>query len=238
MLAGTRRPPRRVPEEVKSVARAILNDLLADTILTVGQAMRRHGARRDLVRTACKFLGEAVEYRTISVRPAANACREIRVEVVCLNRIQKLSRVPYLLGLAEMRTALSIPPDRWAVQTRNPWGASRSFLPRVIATGNDGRPVAVEYDRGTYTMSQIARRHQVLATYGMKVIWGVPGLKRAASVARMIPGAEVWCISWETGSHILVQRGGQSPATPRIPAPVPGPGLTGGDDLEVVRFRG
>mgnify|MGYP000010262865 FL=1 len=222
MMSRVTRSPWWQPERARFLASAILEDLTVDTALTVGQVRRRYGAPRDLVRKVCKLLGEAVEYRTVGLRPAANAYREIRVEVMSLGRIRKVSRLPYLLGLAEMRTALSIPPDRWHIQAKTPWGLSPRSLPSVVATHSDGQLLAVEYDCGQYQRTHIVARHRTLASCWPRVVWGVPGLRRAISIARTLPDAEVWHVSWETGSHVLVQRDGQLLVTPETLADTPG----------------
>ena len=201
--------PRWSQLELEAVAHAILDDLMVDTVLTVRQFQRRHGVKQDLVRAACKIPGTGIDYRTMAVHPLRGSPRKTRPELMSIGGIQKPARVPYLLGLAEMRTLLSGELSSWSSQLKNPWGISRRTLPAAVGEDQASLPVAVDYHYGLLTRAQLAAKHRCLAASFPRVIWGVCGLLRAAEVAVLVPDAEVWCVSWETGEHVLVQKDGR-----------------------------
>jgi len=219
---GVRRSSSRWSQpEVEAVARAILEDLRVDTVLTVRQFQRRHGVTQDLVRLACKLPGTGIDYRTMLVRPLRGSSRKTRPELMSIGGIRRPSRVPYLLGLAEMRTLLSAELSSWSIQLKNPWGISRHTLPGAVGKDRACLPVAVEYHYGLLTMAKLTARHRRLVASFPRVVWGVCGLSRAIGVARLIPDAEVWYVSWETGEHVLVQKDGLSMVGTGSPAGSP-----------------
>jgi hypothetical protein len=204
------------PWEVEAVAEAIVEDLRKDTILTVDQFRKRHGVQRDLVRAACKLPGTGIVYLTRWVRPLANSERRIRAELMHLGESPKPSTIPHLLGIAEMRTALADDLRSWSPQYHDPRRYRVRFgHPDVLGQDAEGNLVAVEYDAGRYTREYIVAKDHQLRAPASRRIWGTPGLRRALSIARLLPRAEVWQISWETGTHVLVQKNGELLVDPR-----------------------
>jgi len=198
------------PWEVESVAQVIVEDLKRDTVLTVDQFRRRHGLQRDLVRAACKVPGTGIGYLTAWVHPQANSERRIRVELMHLGDLPRPSTIPHLLGIAEMRTALANDLRVWSPQYHDPRRYRVRFgYPDVLGQDMNGELVAVEYDAGKYTREYIVAKDHQLRAPATRRIWGTPGLRRAISIARLLPHAEVWQVSWETGTHVLVQRDGR-----------------------------
>jgi hypothetical protein len=222
LYASGGRPPgyRWDPGELEAVAETILADLKTDVVLTVRQFQRRHGLKQDVVRAACKLPGAGIGYRTLSIRPLANSKRTVRPELMYLSSLPRPSVIPHLLGIAEMRTILSGDLHVWSPQSHNPTRHRVRFgYPDAIGQDANGDLVAIEYDGGRYTREEIIAKDHQLRVRAARKVWGTPGLRRALSIARLLPDAEVWQVSWETGVHTLVQRNGKLMVDPeQVPA--------------------
>jgi len=124
-----------------------------------------------------------VEY--IAPTGASRVCQPLR----CFTHAKRIVRkqplhLEVLLGLAEMRHRLGIPPHAWELFRKRKFepGANPRALYRP--SPNAEGLVAVVYDTGRWVLSDQARRAAVLGTrYGAQV-WGTPSVARQRSLER------------------------------------------------------
>lgn len=165
-----------------------LEDLATDGVLTAGQAVRRWGYR-----TVKTLVGSGlVTVRRAQYRPTAGSRKSITVPVLCLSErgvrtvlAEGLEpwcppgrELAHAIGLAELRFRLGI-PARDLVRTRRHarWKEHEKIPDALYRTGSG--LIALEYDHGKYTARQVASKLAAAPLFSDRMIWGVPGAKRA-----------------------------------------------------------
>jgi len=171
----------------------LVSEIATDGALTVGQASRYAGSEE----VAAAIRGGLATIRTEEYRPTAKSRRVLAAPVLRLTSAgEDLARalgmtpqcvVPrklaHALGLAELRALLGIRPAELLTA-----GELEALWNRYSTEGHGladgvarrGRELlALEYDHGSYKVSQIRQKLALTAALADRVIWGTPSLPRA-----------------------------------------------------------
>lgn len=159
-----------------------LQALETDLALTAGQLWHYH--RVSPTEAHAMGLYTFVEYiaptgRSFDTQPLrcfTHLKRVVRKRPIGLN---------ILLGIAEMRHRLGVPPHAWELfmKRRMEPGANPRALYRP--TPDTEQLVAVVYDTGKWVLSNQARRAAVLGGRYSAQVWGTPSLARQKSLEEM-----------------------------------------------------
>jgi len=135
------------------------------------------------------------------LKPTGYSRREIPTDVAaltpagraeaerCLGRLASAvslaHEIEHRIGVGELRTRLRIPPDSWtsAVELHvaslaEAVGATGRGLPDGLADV-DGMRLALEYDYGRYTATQVRLKHGVFTRMADDAVWAAPTSHRA-----------------------------------------------------------
>jgi hypothetical protein len=176
----------------------IIDTLLKDTALTLAQVRRwvlpgepEEEVRRRILRLAST--GALVVFPAW-VPPTARSRRLARVEFVLLrDRELPPASLRHVCGIAEMRHMLL--PGLLSWKPLAPHALIDTGEPDAL--GEDPLGVfAVEYDAGSYTPEQVARKAEAYRSAYGRQVWGAPTSPRAAWLRSLVPDAEVLHAPW------------------------------------------
>lgn len=167
--------------------------LKTDRVLTEGQLRRLGGTATELSRFQSV---ERLVY-PIHMRPAVSA------EVRFYSRSKALltrstSRLEHLAGTAEMRLRLDAPADPSLWKVEHALDGRLGELPDA-AWLREGGPVAIEYDKGTYSSQKVlAKLHGFQQSGYSEVVWGVVQERRVDHFRRRYELSPMLLRWWET----------------------------------------
>jgi hypothetical protein len=84
----------------------------------------------------------------------------------------------HLAGVGEMRHILGVPPDAWRTDTHR---IHYREQPDAYWYAPEG-PIAIEYDAGSYSLAQLARKTEAFARRFVGQRWGVPTQRKAEAL--------------------------------------------------------
>ena len=168
--------------EVVPDGEGVIRALETDLILTAGQLWHYHRVSP----TEAHAMGLYTFSDVISPTGKSYAFQPVRVFTHLKRVVRKRPLgLKILLGLAEMRHRLSIPPHAWELFMKRKLepGANPRALYRP--TPDTEQLVAVVYDTGKWVLSDQARRAGVLGDRYSAQVWGTPSLARHKSLEGM-----------------------------------------------------
>lgn len=192
----------------RKLAEALMEHLETDRALTVMQVVRRFrdfDINRDDARKVAREAGCVT--KRVRIPPAKGHKAEPYEICYVPSEPPNPKYLPHILGLAEMRTILGNRALHWRhVKLASSTARGRQDMPDAIYETPDGDVVAVEYDHGSYTRDIILSKARYASKYTGRQLWCTPLLRRALAIAQMIPGAEVWHVSWATGEAAEIRQ--------------------------------
>jgi hypothetical protein len=168
--------------EVVPDREGVIRALETDLILTAGQLWHYHRVSPVEARTMGLYTFSDV----ISPTGKSYAFQPVRVFTHLKRVVRKRPLgLKILLGLAEMRHRLGVPPHTWELFMKRKLepGANPRALYRPIS--DTEQLVAVVYDTGKWVLSDQARRATVLGGRYSAQVWGTPSLARQKSLESM-----------------------------------------------------
>ncbi len=179
----------------------LLADLEIDGALALSQVRRRY------VPTAGKeeldgWLMQLARRRALGVHRlwVPRTARARRAEEIVVVERPGLSvrqeEMAHRLGLAEMRWRLRDGLCRWEV-VNQPWPEKRDERERPDALAEDGAGlIAVEYDHGAYSATDVVRKHRAFTELAPRQVWGVSSERRKRWLHERLHVHDVLIVVW------------------------------------------
>ncbi|PZA07418.1 replication-relaxation family protein [Meiothermus sp. Pnk-1] len=154
-----------------------------DLALSEGQLMRHYGVTPS--EREAHAMGLHVVRAVLNPSHHANRLLEVRFFTPYL-WVARLGPplLRHLAGVGEMRHILGVPPSSWRTDTHR---IHYREQPDAYWYAPEG-PIAVEYDAGSYSVAQLARKVEAFALRFVGQRWGAPTPRKAASLRGKLAG--------------------------------------------------